>query len=145
MIKDYEQELTTAGGQLFTAAAPYGTKPYDLKAEGIDPTIGDPVFVHWKCTEDSNVGTSQDIVIYSSTTGLAGGTEVALGSSGAIAVANLTLALGVRRIAINRALCTHRYLVPKVTTVGADPTAGKIKVWVEKGTDISPSNAALNV
>lgn len=143
MILDYQQELTTAGGQLFTAAAPYGTRPLDLLTTGIDPAIGDPLVCCWRVYgADSDVGTSQEIEIYDSTTGASGGSETEIATSGAITRANLTVAKGIRSFAIPKGSITREFLAVKVATVGTDPTAGKLKVWLQKGIDATPSNKA---
>lgn len=148
MIHDYEQELTTAGGQLFDAAdtaSEYGTKPFDMKAAGIDPAVGEKLQLAFRLVDaDSDVGTSLQFDVVESTTGAAGGTEVVVGTK-TVAVAGLTTAAGNFYIGIDQGQISKRYLALKVTTAGSAATAGKISAWLVKGSDAIPKNAGITV
>jgi len=144
MIIDREQILTALAGELFTSANTLGDNPFDMKAAGDDPAIGEPLTAYWMIDANSDVGTSQTITVQSDSDGLGGGTPVTL-LTATVLKAALTVASGVHRLGtIDPGLITsgHKYLTAKVTTSGADPTAGKIKVWLAKGTDGVPANAA---
>lgn len=144
-ILDYEQELTAANGELFTAANTYGDKPYNLKAAGNDPGKGDPLVAFFKVTgADSDVGTSHTISIVSDTD-VAGGTETVVATV-TVAKANLTVAKGTQLIGvIPPGVATKQYLTAKVTTTGTDATAGKLKVWLQKGLDALPQNGVVTL
>lgn len=141
MLIDYEQELTVADGELFVAANTYGDKPYDLKAAGIDPALGDPLVAFFKVVgANSDVGTSHTIAIVTDSTSASATAEV-VALSKTVAVADLTTAKGCQLLGvIPPGLATKRYLKAKVTTTGTDATAGKLKIWLQKGLDALPQN-----
>lgn len=144
MIHDFEQELTTAAGQLFApgdGSAAYGSIAYDMKGAGIDPAVGDPLVCTVKVDDaDSDVGTSLQfqLVACDDTSKT---NEVVLADSGAVVVANLTryssLALSAD---LGKCGAATRYMYLKVTQAGANATAGKIKAWVSKASDAVPAN-----
>jgi len=147
MILDLEMELSAAGGQLFNATdtnSEYGSRPYDMQATGRDPAIGVPLDVFFQVVgADSDVGTSYVIAVVADTDGAGGSEAVVLSATYLAAV--LTTALGVRRLGtINpgQVTSTLRYLTAKVTTNGTTPTAGLLKIWLQKATDSVPANAA---
>lgn len=146
MILDYEQELSAAGGQLFNAAdgnAEYGSKSYDMMAAGIDPSAGEPIIAVFKVHDaNSDVGTSLDLEI-TADDDEAATNEVSLAKE-TILVASLTAETihYVGPLALSKIASTNRYIRAKVTTHGSAATAGKLKVWLQKGRDAVPLNVA---
>lgn len=145
MILDLEMYLTPKAGTLFTASG-YGSRPVDLETTGQNPMIGEPMDAYFMVkTADVTNCTSLTFEVVADDDG-AGTHEVVLASSGAIARAYLTVALGARRIGtLSRTAAlaaTNRYLALKVTLSGSAPDAGLIASWLCKGTDIAPANLA---
>jgi hypothetical protein len=148
MITDYTQELTASAGHPidFAAGSEYGSKPYDLKAAGQDPAVGEPLQVFMQVVDaDVDNLDSLTVAVVSDTDG-AGTSEVVVLSK-SYALAALTTALGVRRVGVIPAgVITKQYLTAKLTTVGAGTaTQGKVKVWLAKASDVSPQNNGANI
>jgi len=134
MISDYEQELTTNGGQLFNAGdgtAEYGAKSYDMKVAGFgNPAIGEGAYACFEVV-DANDG--------------AGTNEVSLGKKSAVLVANLTR-YARHVVAIDPTVAvaaTNQYILAKVTTHGGAATVGKILATLHKGAYTLPVNAGV--
>jgi hypothetical protein len=147
MILDFEQELSTSGGQLFNASdgnTEYGTRPFDMMAAGVDPAAGEPLEVLAQVdTANSDVGTSYDIAVVNDTDG-AGSSAVTLVTR-TILVAALTLHSLHRIGTIRPGQCTMRYLTAAVTTHGGTPTTGKLKIWLQKARDATPVNVGVSL
>jgi hypothetical protein len=132
MLMDYEQELTTADGQAITATA-YGTKPYDQKGAA-DAAVGEPLHVLMQVLgANFNSLTSLLVEVYGDDDG-AGTNEVSLVSK-SFTLAQLTTALGVRRVGIVPPGTRKKFLRAKFTVTGTNPSTGKIAVWLAKGAD----------
>jgi hypothetical protein len=163
MILDLDQELTTSGGQTFTATTGtglYGTRPYDLMTTGgsaNDPMVDEPVEAFLEvvtAAAGGDTGATWDVYVEGADDGDGGTNEVVVASKTAIAKATLAYAAGtsgaVMRIgSLNRGLltATTRYLVAKVkcnyTTTA--PTAAKFRVFLKKGRDAAPFNAGVKL
>ena len=145
MITDLQMYLTPVAGQLFNETdgnSEYGSVPYDLGAAGVDPAVGEALDVLCRVVDaDNNVGTSYDVAVVASTTGAAGGTEAVVATS-TILVANLTRYKTHRIGRIQPGAIAKRYLAAKVTTHGGTPTAGKLAIWLAKGSDAVPADSA---
>jgi hypothetical protein len=148
-IMDYEQELSTAGGQLFNAAdgnPEYGARALDMKVAGFgNPAIGEPLSALFEVVDaNSDVGTSLDLEIVADDDG-AGTNAVSLGKKSAVLVANLTrYARHVVQLDPTAAIAaTNQYLAAKVTTHGTPATTGKIRVSLLKGTYAVPVNPGV--
>ena len=149
MISDYEQELTTNGGQLFNAGdgtAEYGAKSYDMKVAGFgNPAIGEGAYACFEVVDaDSDVGTSLDLELVAADDG-AGTNEVSLGKKSAVLVANLTR-YARHVVAIDPTVAvaaTNQYILAKVTTHGGAATVGKILATLHKGAYTLPVNAGV--
>lgn len=140
MLIDYEQELTTAGGQVVTANG-YGTKSYDQKGAA-DVAVGSAVEAFMKVTvANFNTLTSMDIAIVGDDDG-AGTNEVTLITKNFL-LAALTTALGVRSLGRLARGQRKKFLRSKFTVNGSAPSAGsKLTVWLSKGSDVARANAA---
>lgn len=139
MLQDYEQELTTAGGQAITANA-YGTKSYDQKAAA-DAAVGEPLHVFMQVVSANfNTLTSLDIALVGDDDG-AGANEVTVVTKNFLA-AELTTALGVRHVGIASPGVKKKFYRAKFTVNGSNPSTGALKVWLAKGVDVSRANAA---
>jgi hypothetical protein len=142
MIIDYEQELTTAGGQAVTANG-YGTKNYDQKGP-VDGALGAPLHAFMQVVgANFNNLTSLDIAIVGDDDG-AGTNEVVILTKNFL-LAALTTALGVRRLGILPPGTRKKFLREKHTVTGTAPTTGKIVVWFSKGDDVAPANQAFTL
>jgi hypothetical protein len=153
MLLDHEHELTEDGGLNMAAktldVAYYGDKPYDLGTTLRDVAIGEgPISVFYQLLgADMDDITSMTIDIINDTDG-AGTSPVTLLTTGAVELASLTTALGVRRIGvIAPGLITKRYLTAKVTmTGGSSPeNACKVKVFFQVGSDVAPANTGRTI
>jgi hypothetical protein len=145
MIQDLELYLTPKGGTIFTASG-YGSRPVDLEAAGYNPMIGEGLEAYYQVlTANVDNCTSLQFDVVADDDG-AGTNEVVLATTGAVVLASLTTALGVRRIGtLNRTAslaATSRYLGLKVTLVGSAPTQGNIAAWLQTGTGAAPANQA---
>jgi hypothetical protein len=137
MLMDYEQELTTAGGQAVTANG-YGTKNYDQKGAA-DAAVGEKLNAFYKvAVADFNNLTSMDIAIVGDDDG-AGTNEVVIATKN-VTLANLTKAKGVQRIATLPVGTRKRFYRMKFTVNGTAPAAGKIVGWLSSGDDDAPAN-----
>lgn len=140
MLQDYEQEFTTAGGQVVTANS-YGTKSYDQKGVG-DAAVGEPVeaFMQVSVANFNNL-TSLDIAIVGDDDGAGTGEVTVLTKN--FLLAALTTALGVRSLGRLPRGTRKKFYRAKFTVNGAAPGAGsKLTVWFAKGSDISRANVA---
>ena len=147
MLQDYEQELNTAGGQLFDAAngaSEYGAKEYDHKATTPgDPAVGERLDVTMQVVDaDCDVGTSYTIEIVAGATSGGGGSETVLLSK-SILVAALTENTHHFIGTIPPGVGTmYRYLQSKVTSVTSSaPTTGKLIFHLHKP-GAAPHNVA---
>lgn len=150
MLIDREQLLTPLAGQLFNATdgnAEYGSAAYDLKSDGYNPAIGEPIEAYFMLVgSDVNNLTSYDIAIVADDDG-AGTNEVSLVTKNVL-LASLTEASGVQHIgSLSRGAlgAAGQYLTAKVTTHGSTPTTGLMRIWLAKGTDVAPNNPALKL
>jgi hypothetical protein len=143
MLMDYEQELTTAGGQAITATA-YGSKPYDQKGPA-DAAIGDAdTSLLFKVTgADFNTLTSMDIALTADDDG-AGTNEVTVLTKN-FTLAQLTQALGTRRVGVVPPGTRKRFFRVKCTVNGSAPSQGKIKAWLGTGDDAAPANNVFTI
>jgi hypothetical protein len=143
MLIDYEQELTTATGQAFTASG-YGTKNYDQKGPA-DVGLGDvDASLMFKVVgADFNNATSLDVALVTDDDG-AGTNEVTLITKNFL-LAALTKAAGVRRVGVVAPGTRKRYLRAKITVNGTAPTQGKIQAWIGTGDDAAPANIAYTI
>lgn len=143
MINDYELYFTPAAGQLFNATdgnSEYGEKNVDQKAARyVTDGEGDWAVFYKVVDANSNVGTSLAIALVEDDDG-AGTNEVVL-LTATVLVANLTTALGVRRLGNIPATSAKKVFRAKVTTAGAAATAGKVAIWIGKNRDSVPANA----
>lgn len=138
MIRDYEQELTTAGGQAITADA-YGTKNYDQKAAA-DPAVGEPLFALFEVNTTFTDLTSLNLSVRMDSDG-AGTDEVTkVTKNVTLASGNLDSGLGPQLIGVVPPGTSLRYLRAHFDSVGTDPTAGNVTVWLVKGVDALPEN-----
>lgn len=148
MIIDYEQELTSAGGQAMDHAAgdAYGSKPYDMKATAPgDPAVGESLAAFMKITEAYSAGTGMTSItaaVVNDTDGA--GTSEVVATSKSILLAALTINSLHFIGYVSPNLCSKRYLTAKVTTVGGNPGAGSVKMWVQKASDAFPINAGIS-
>lgn len=141
MMEDALLELTSNPGlgQAVTVDA-YGGLPLDLGVAGVDPAIGEPLIAMYQVTEDFATTVSLKIDIMNDTNG-AGGSEVSLATSGTVLLAALTVAAGAKRIGvITPGTVTKRYLSAKLD-ISTTATAGKVRVWLQKGAHAVPVNA----
>jgi hypothetical protein len=125
-ILDYDDELTTAGGQAVTATA-IGTRVKDAGAAK-DWGAGEELFAYARVTGDaaSNPTTSMTITIE--------GADNAALSSNAVVLATTTVLVAaltpnsLHRIGPLKPGSNKRYLGCRFTPVGGDATTGKFKV-----------------
>lgn len=163
MILDYEMQLTSglpAVGQAInpaSAATVYGALPYDQKASGADPAVGDALDAFVKVTTTYITATHALIQIVGSSTGASGGNEDVL-LSRIFTLAELASTAGVKRIgriAPGSGSNKYRYLALKVgaftlmdadgagSTGGGNMTTGLMAAWLQKASDAIPHNVAL--
>lgn len=146
MIRDYEMELTVDGGHdvsdIGNNATVYGSRPYDLKAAGVNVALGEPLtFLGQVLTADVDTATSIAFTLVTDTDG-AGGTAVALHEPVVKAIADLQVADGVFYIAtLPPGTAVKRYLTARMVSVGDPGGTGTIKLWIVKGSDALPYNA----
>lgn len=151
MIKDFDQELTLAGGHdlAFATGDEYGSRPYDkgLAAAGVnDPAVGEPLHVMCELVESFIETNAVTVALVADTDG-AGAGEVVLASrvfaDGELDEATEETVYRVGTVSPGDIGATaKRYLTAKISTNGTTPTTGLMKVWLQKGTDVTPANAA---
>jgi hypothetical protein len=141
VLEDAALELTAnpTAGEAFTATG-YGANPYDLGAAGVDPAVGEPLQVLYEITEafDGDV-TTVEIALVNDTDG-AGTSAVDVLTTGDIAVASAVaggpLLLGI----VAPKAITKQFLTTKCT-LDDTATAGKVRMWLQKGAHTVPVNA----
>lgn len=142
MLEDSAHELTSnvGTGQAITATA-FGGNAYDLGAAGVDPAVGEPIQPLWQVTQDFNTLTSLQ-VDFGHADDAAGTGFVALSTTGAVVLANLTAAIATakRLPAIGPGAITKRFLIYKFTVVGTNPTLGKVRGMFQIGRYSTPVN-----
>jgi hypothetical protein len=140
MIEDAALELTSTPGlgESFTDDD-YGGQPYDLGTAGVDPAIGEPLVAMYQVMEDGASFTDLTISVVNDTNG-AGGSEVELVTTGAVAAASLTEAIGAQVIGVIKpAAIALQYLSAKLAF--SDAGTIKVRVWLQKGRHAIPVNA----
>lgn len=152
MLLDYGQELTEDGGLNMGAKALdtdfYGDKPYDLgSASPGDAAVGERITCYFQVLDaDFDDITSADISVVNDEDG-AGTNEVVLLTE-TVALADLTVAAGVRRLGtIEPGLITKQYLAGKVRMTGgsAPENEAKVKIFFQVGDDVAPANAGRTI
>lgn len=141
MIEDYEMELTAAAGQAVTIDA-YSSKSIDLRA-ALDAAVGEPLHVLAQVTEDFDELTSLLVALRGDDDGA--GTNVVTLLSKSILLAGLTVAAGVQRIGIVPPGTKKRYLRGHFDVTGDEPTEGKIRMWLAKGSNVTPANPSFTI
>lgn len=148
MISDLDMHLTPVAGQLFNAAqgvAEYGSRPYKVGGTtSYGAALDEPLSCYYMVTdENSDIGAlGIDIELVTDTDGV-GGTAVSLLKDAALLAADLTVAKGVRCLGtVPAGTALKAYLTAMVTTrAAAAATAGKLKIWLQKGRNVAPANA----
>ena len=140
-MTDYEQELTTAGGQAVTATAA-GTKYYDEKGVADVGVGGAMVAGVTRISQDFNNCTSLDIAIQACDD--ASGTNAVTLVTKNVPLAQLTMSRGPFNVGVLPAGTRKRYLRAYFTVNGAAPGQGKVRVWLaDKGS--LTENAVIGV
>lgn len=141
MMEDALLELTSnpGTGQAVTVDA-YGGSPYNLGVAGVDPAVGEPLDLFYQVTEDFATAVSLAINVIHDDDGV-GTNKATLLTTGAVVLANLTVAAGAKRIGrIGPQQITKKYL-GVFLDISTTATAGKVRVWAQKGLASSPVNA----
>lgn len=142
MLEDAAQELTAnpGAGQAFTATG-FGSNGYDLGVAGVDPAVGEPIQPCWQVMQNFDNLTSVQWD-FGHADDAAGTGFVALSSTGAVVLANLTTANSPmkRMPPVAPGAITKRFLVFKATLVGTTPTVGKIRGLFQIGRYSTPVN-----
>jgi hypothetical protein len=141
MLEDAGIELTShaGAGQTVTADA-YGGNPCSLGVAGVDPAVGEPLQAFYQVMQDFATLTSLTINVIHDDDG-AGTNKATLLTTGAVLQASLVTTGGVHRIgAIAPGAITKKYLAVFLDVGGSSATAGKVRVWLQKGSDVIPVN-----
>jgi len=142
MLIDYEEELTTSGGQAITATVA-GTRYYDGKGSA-DVGLGAPDLagVARVVGADFNNATSFDIAIQACDD--SSGTNAVTIATKNIPLSGLTVARGPFNVGVCSAGIRKRWLRAYITVNGAAPSQGKLKVWLAD-TKSMPANVTFTV
>jgi len=149
MIFDYEQELTVANGHDIAAignnATVYGSRPYDLKAAGVNANIGGLTLMFQILGADVTTATSIAIGLVTDTDGAGTGAVTLL--SRVYAIAALTVAAGVQEVGLipSPGVAFKRYLTAQFIAVGDPAGAAFCKVWIKRGLYQLPQNTGVNI